>query len=84
FVAALVDGRIWHPSQSRDLWQLVHRHRKTDDLGEAVTWLAELLWGAAPEEPIAKIVALGNKEKPERRLGHSLALLLARPESQLA
>jgi uncharacterized protein (DUF1800 family) len=84
FAAALVDGRIWHPSQQPDFWQLVHRHRKTDDLPEAVAWLAELLWGAAPNEPIAQIVAAANQEKPERNLGHALALLLARPESQLA
>ncbi len=84
FAAALVDGRIWHPSQSRDLWQLVHRHRKTDDLSEAVAWLAELLWGTAPEAPVEQVVAAANHEKPERRLPHALALLLARPESQLA
>jgi uncharacterized protein (DUF1800 family) len=83
FAAALVDGRIWHPSQTRDLWHLVNRHRKTDELDEAVPWLAELLWGAGPEEPVAHIVALASKEKPERRLEHALTLLLARPESQL-
>jgi uncharacterized protein (DUF1800 family) len=83
FSAALVDGRIWHPSQQRDLWQLIGRHRETDDLTEAVTWLAELLWGVAPAEPIAEIVAAANQEKPDRQLGHALALLLARPESQL-
>jgi Protein of unknown function (DUF1800) len=83
FAAALVEGRIWHPSRQYDPWQLMHRHRKTQDLNEAVTWLANLLWGTAPEEPIAQIVAPAKQEKSERRLQRALTLLLARPESQL-
>jgi uncharacterized protein (DUF1800 family) len=83
FAAALVDGRVWHPSQPRDLWQLVHRHHETDGVTEAVTWLAELLWGAAPAEVVSEIVAAANQEKPDRQLSAAVALLLARPESQL-
>jgi uncharacterized protein (DUF1800 family) len=83
FAAALVEGRIWHPSQQPDFWKLIHRHRQTNDLNEAVTWLATLLWGTAPEEPIAQIVAAANREEFERRLQRALVLLLARPESQL-
>jgi uncharacterized protein (DUF1800 family) len=83
FAAALVDGRIWHPSRRRDLWQLVHRHLNTDNLNEAVAWLAELLWGTAPAAPIAQVVGAVTKEKSEHLLGDALALLLARPESQL-
>jgi uncharacterized protein (DUF1800 family) len=84
FAVVLVDGRIWHPVQSRGLWQLVRRHRKTDDLGEAVTWLAELMWGTAPEEPVEQIIAAASKGQSDHRLQRALALLLARPESQLA
>jgi hypothetical protein len=83
FAAALVDGRVWHPSQPRDLWQLVHRHRETDDIAEAVTWIAELIWGTAPSETVSEIVAAATQEKPDRQLSAAVALLLARPESQL-
>jgi uncharacterized protein (DUF1800 family) len=83
FAAALVDGRVWHPAQAPDAWKLVQRHAKTDDLTGALTWLTELLWGAASSETISQIVAAANLEKPERRLAQALALLLARPESQL-
>jgi hypothetical protein len=65
------------------LWQLVHRHLNTDNLNEAVAWLAELLWGTAPAAPIAQVVGAVTKEKSEHLLGDALALLLARPESQL-
>jgi uncharacterized protein (DUF1800 family) len=84
FAAALVDGRVWHPSQPRDLWQLVRRHRPTDDVAEAVTWFVELIWGTAPGDSVSQIVAAANQEKPERRLAAAVALLFARPESQLA
>jgi uncharacterized protein (DUF1800 family) len=84
FAAALVDGRVWHPSQPRDVWQLVRGHRPTDDLDEAVTWLAELLLGDVPAKVVSEIVAAANDSKPERRLTKAVALLLARPESQLA
>jgi uncharacterized protein (DUF1800 family) len=84
YAAALVDGRVWHPSQTPDLWQLVRRHRSTDDLSEAVDWFGELLWGHAPRQAVSDIVAAVKNEREERRLSSAVALLLGRPESQLS
>jgi uncharacterized protein (DUF1800 family) len=83
FAAALVDGRIWHPVQPPDLSRFVHRHRHTDDISEAVTWLAELLWGAVTNETVTQILHI-TKQNPPRHLAMATALLLARPESQLS
>jgi uncharacterized protein (DUF1800 family) len=84
FAAALVDGRVWHPSQTPDLWQLVRRHRPTEDLSEAVEWFGELLWGQAMRQAVSDIVAAVKNEKDERRLPSAVALLLARPESHVS
>jgi uncharacterized protein (DUF1800 family) len=84
FAAALVEGRAWHPPQAPDLWKLVRRHRPTDNLSEAIVWFAELLWGYAPRQALRDIEAAVKNEKEERRLPSAVALLLARPESQVA
>jgi uncharacterized protein (DUF1800 family) len=84
FAAALVEGRVWHPSQPRDLRALVERHHATEDLTEQVSWLAVLLWGSAPHEAVARVVAAAKKEPTERRLSTAVALILTQPESQLA
>jgi uncharacterized protein (DUF1800 family) len=83
FAAALVDGRIWHPAQPPELWQLVPNNRPTDDLRDAVTWLAELLWGTAPSNIISDAETAVSQETPERRLATAAGLLLARPECHL-
>jgi uncharacterized protein (DUF1800 family) len=83
FAAALVDGRVWHPTLPRDLQTLIQRYQATDDLAENVAWLAELLWGSAPSETVSHVFAAANKEPAERRLATAAAILLAQPESQL-
>jgi hypothetical protein len=83
FAAALASGRIWHPAKQPDWWQFVRRHRQTDDLNDAVTWLAELLLGFAPSETVDRVVTAAKREKQEQQLTAAFALLLASPESQL-
>jgi uncharacterized protein (DUF1800 family) len=83
FAAALVDGRIWHPAQPPDLWRLVRNNRPTNDSAEAVTWLAELLWGDCPASIVSQIVEAASDDNPERRFATAATLLLARPETQL-
>jgi len=83
FAAALVEGRLWHPARGPDMDNLVQRHRPVDDLAEAVAWLMELLWGEREDAAVSEIVAAAGSEKKDRRLSTAIALLLARPESQL-
>ena len=83
FAAALVDGRLWHPARTADIWKLVRRYRQTDDLDEAVAWVMELLWGEVYHDAISEIASAAGEAEQERRLSTAIALLLARPESQL-
>ena len=83
FAAALVEGRVWHPPQTPDLWQLVQRYRPQTDVAEAVAWFAELLWGSAPQQAVSEVLTAVKNEPEDRRLPSAVALLLARPESQL-
>jgi uncharacterized protein (DUF1800 family) len=83
FAAALMEGRVWHPPQTPDFWQLVQRCRPTKDLAEAVSTIAELLWGRAPQQTVSEVVSAVKNEPENRRLPSAVALLLARPESQL-
>ncbi len=83
FAAMLVEGRVWHPPQTPDLWQLVQRYRPTTDVAEAAAWFAELLWGSAPQQAVSEVLTAVKNEPEDRRLPSAVALLLARPESQL-
>jgi hypothetical protein len=84
FAAALVDGRLWHPAHSPDLWNLVRQYRRTDDLDEAVAWVMELLWGDVDHDAVSEITIASGSAEQERRLPTAIALLLARPENQLS
>lgn len=83
FAAALAAGRLWHPTHDPALWALVNKYQPTTELAAAVTWSAQLLWGDADKNAVAEIVAAAGSAKKEARLSTALALLLARPESQL-
>jgi uncharacterized protein (DUF1800 family) len=83
FAATLVEGRVWHPPQTPDLWHLVQRHRPSKDVVEAVAWFADLLWGSAPQQAVSEVLTAVKNEPEDRRLRFAVALLLARPESQL-
>jgi uncharacterized protein (DUF1800 family) len=84
FAAALVDGQLWYPKHETDLRRLVKQHGKTSELQDAVTCFAELIWGEANHDAVAEIVAAAEPAKIEARLPTAIALLLARPESQLS
>jgi uncharacterized protein (DUF1800 family) len=83
FAAALLDGHLWHPAKPPDMPKLVHRHRPTAEFAEAVAWIMELLWGVANERAVSEIVAARSQNKADE-LSTAIALLLARPESQLS
>jgi len=83
FAAALVAGQLWYPKHERDLQLLVKQHAKTSELQDSVTWIAELLWGDANNDAVSEVVAAAAQAKLDARLSTAVALLLARPESQL-
>jgi hypothetical protein len=83
FAGALAEGRLWYPSREPDIWELVQRYRPTRDTEEAVSWLMKLLWGYVPKSAAAEVLAGASSADKPSRLRAALALLLARPESQL-
>ena len=84
FASALVEGRLWHPARAPDFWRLVNRHRPTSKLEEAVAWLAELMWGYAPETALRDVLAAVHAANTDKRFALAAALLMARPENHLA
>jgi uncharacterized protein (DUF1800 family) len=83
FASALVEGRLWHPPRVPDFWTLVHRHRQTDDLHEAVEWLAMLLWGESSPRAASKVLVMARGVNSNNQLSTAVAILVTRPESQL-
>jgi uncharacterized protein (DUF1800 family) len=84
FAAALVTGQLWYPKHETDLRSLVKGHAPTSDVQQALTWIAELLLGDANHNLVSEIVTAAEPAKPDARLSTAVALLLARPESQLS
>ncbi len=84
FAAALVEGRLWHPVRVPNVDELVARHGTASDLHQRVSWIASLLWGEAPPRAIQAVVEATASANAERPLSCAVALVLARPEHQLA
>jgi uncharacterized protein (DUF1800 family) len=83
FGAALVRGQPWSPSRTPDIWDLVRRHQPTDDVAQAVTWISRLLLGEASNDAVNDVLSVARNGNREQNLATAVALLLARPESQL-
>lgn len=84
FGAALVKGELRYPAQIPELQKLVERHCETDDLAKSVTWFSELLWGYADSGTAKEIIAATASSKEDDKLATAVALMFARPESQLS
>ncbi len=84
FGAALVEGRLWYPPLTPDLHKLVRRHRNSDALHDSVSWFMELLWGESNRDTVDEIVDAVVSKPDGDKLGTAVAILLARPESQLS
>jgi len=84
FAAALVEGHLLHPARAPDLQQLATRHQKPEGLNDSVSWFMELLWGAVRGDTVAEIVAAAKSRKEGDTLATAVAILLARPESQIS
>jgi uncharacterized protein (DUF1800 family) len=87
FAAALVEGRLWARPAPLDGLALARRHGRDGDLEDVLTFCAELLTGAPPDDAWRKrlLAALG----PGAKLGPDtvragIALVAASPEVQLA
>jgi uncharacterized protein (DUF1800 family) len=84
FASALVEGRVWHPPRAIRLEQLPQIAGHAEGLEQGVCWLARLLWGE--ESPVAARQVLESVQmaKVEQPVAQAIALMLARPEHQLA
>jgi uncharacterized protein (DUF1800 family) len=87
YAAALVEGRLWASHAPPDGLTLAKRHDRGRDLGDLLTFAAELLTGAPPDAAWHKrlTAALG----PKAALGPDtaragIALIAASPEVQMA
>ncbi|HEY2837998.1 MAG TPA: DUF1800 domain-containing protein [Pirellulales bacterium] len=83
FAAALARGELWSPAQAPALAALCERHGVAVELESAVRWFADLLWGEAPTLAVEEVVTAAAEAPEAERLGRAVALLLARPESQM-
>jgi uncharacterized protein (DUF1800 family) len=84
FATALIEGRLWRPERRPDWSALLERHATGDRLEEATKWLAQLLWGIAPQDGLRDVLRAIDSAKAERSLDLAVALLLARPEHHLS
>ncbi len=84
FATALVEGQLWHPTHDPGFEKLLRRHNVDAGLTNATTWLANLLWGAAPASVVESIVAEVEAAHAERPLANATLQLMTRPEYQLA
>ncbi len=84
FAGALVEGRLWYPARIPHVDELPARHGNATDLHHSVSWFARLLWGDESPSAVHEVVEAAQSVKSERPLSRAVALLLARPEHQLA
>ena len=87
YAAALVEGRLWGRAVPLDGIALAKRHNRSGDLEDLLTFSAELLTGAPPEDAWRKrlLAALGPRAKPEPdTVRAGIALIAASPEVQMA
>ncbi len=78
------NGELWNPIALPDFDQLVTKYGVADDLASKVKWLAELLWGEAPQAVVDETVVATTSTKSERALSKSLAILMSKAQHQLA
>lgn len=84
FASALVEGRLWHSPHKPELEKLLRRREQSTDLAAAVSWFAKLLWGESSPSIVAEVVAAVDTVPSENQLSTAVALLMARPENQVA
>jgi hypothetical protein len=87
YAAALVEGRLWASHAPLDGLALARRHDRGRDLGDLLTFAAELLTGAPPDAAWHKrlTAALGPKAALGPDIARAgIALIAASPEVQMA
>jgi hypothetical protein len=83
FADALVEGRLWNPARVPRIEEMAARRGVSNDLGQGVTWFANLLWGDAPPPIVQDVVEAAQSAQSDRPLARAVARLMARPEHQL-
>ncbi len=84
FSAALVEGQLWHQARIPRVEELPARHGQAMNLHQSVSWFASLFWGDESVSAVDEVVEATQSVKSERPLARAVALLMARPEYQLA
>jgi hypothetical protein len=84
FAATLAQGQLWHPTLEPDIGRLLKRHCADVEIERGTNWLATLLWGEAPAALVEQVVAQVRSTESPNPLPAVVALLLARPEHQMA
>lgn len=84
FARALANGQLWHPPRQPDFVQLAQTYGSATDLAEQIDWYARLLWGTSSPALVEEIIAAVQDNERNQSLPNAVALLLARPENQLA
>jgi hypothetical protein len=85
FAAALAEGRLHSDGKAPDLAGLAERTARAREPVASLRFFAELLGGRAVDSSSAEAVwrHAGEAGSEDGRLNRAVALLLARPESQL-
>ncbi len=84
FASALVEGKLWHPPHVPDVAELLSRHDQPTEFDSATDWLTRLLWGIELPPGVRQAIRSDELLNNDEPLSTALALLLARPEQQLA
>ncbi len=84
FSGALVEGRLWHPQRTAPVDALPARYGKATSLSQSVSFFARLFWGDEEPSVVDDVVAATQAVESERPLSRAVALVMARPEYQLA
>jgi len=85
FAAALVEGELNPLAQPLDLWSTARQHDHAADLRQATAFFADALTGGRiPAETLDEIARDAKTSTGPEPLRLAVAMLLARPEAQLA
>ena len=84
FAMPLVEGKLSHPPHVPDVAELLSRHDQPTEFDPATEWMARLLWGVDLPADVRQSIRSDELLNKDQSLSTALALLLARPEQQLA
>ena len=85
FANSLSQGKLWLPPRTLDLESLCKKHGAKDDIKSKTQWLADLLWGHAPQDIVDEVLSSAKSGRQDsKQLPAVLALFFSRPEHHLS